>query len=147
MNVTRINLLGAIISIAIYILCILVFAARLVGKPQWGLLAGIPLELLSLPLLYLLWSAPSLGRPVLYYVQVGLMLLFLIVELLVDYWLKIDFRQTQKFVIPYVMLFFAGTGGMLGVARLAGRGWMLAAAVLYLIMAALAFWQRYKTGM
>jgi hypothetical protein len=50
-------------------------------------------------------------------------------------------------VISYVILFFAGTGGMLGVAANAGRGWAISAIILFLIMAALAFVQRTVTGM
>jgi hypothetical protein len=50
-------------------------------------------------------------------------------------------------VISYVVLFFAGTGGMLGVASNAGHGWSIPAIVLFLIMAALTFIQRAVTGM
>jgi hypothetical protein len=50
-------------------------------------------------------------------------------------------------VISYVVLFFAGTGGMLGVARYAGRGWSISAIILFLIMAVLTFVQRAVTGM
>ncbi len=45
------------------------------------------------------------------------------------------------------MLFFAGTGGMLGVAALAGRGWLAAAGILFLVTAVLTFVQRGVTGM
>lgn len=27
--------------------------------------------------------------------------------------IKVDFRQNQSIVIPYIMLFFSGTGGMI----------------------------------
>lgn len=49
-------------------------------------------------------------------------------------------------VSSYVTLFFAGTGGMIGVAAHAGRGWAIAAIILFLIMTALAFIQRALTG-
>ena len=75
------------------------------------------------------------------------MLVWLIVESLLDYILKIDFRNVGWMVISYVVLFFAGTGGMLGVAANAGRGWTILAAILFLVMAALAFIQRAVTGM
>jgi hypothetical protein len=44
-------------------------------------------------------------------------------------------------------LFFAGAGGMLGVASNAGRGWSSSAIILFLIMAVLTFIQRAVTGM
>jgi hypothetical protein len=75
------------------------------------------------------------------------MLAWLIVELCLDYIFQIDFRHTRWMVISYVILFFAGTGGMLGVAANAGRGWTISAIILFLVMAALAFVQRVVTGM
>jgi hypothetical protein len=98
-------------------------------------------------LVYLLFTAPQLNRPPLYYLQIGLMLAWLGVEALLDYILKIDFRHTRWMVIAYVTLFFAGTGGMLGVAANAGREWSLAAIILFLIMAGLTFVQRKVTGL
>jgi hypothetical protein len=75
------------------------------------------------------------------------MLAWLIVEALMDYILKIDFRNIRWMVISYVVLFFAGAGGMLGVAANAGRGWSISAIILFLIMAVLTFVQRLVTGM
>ncbi len=75
------------------------------------------------------------------------MIAWLILELLLDYILKIDFRQVRWMVISYVVLFFAGAGGMIGVAALAGRGWAILAVILFLVMAVLAFVQRAATGM
>ena len=49
-------------------------------------------------------------------------------------------------VIAYIVLFFAGSGGMLGVAANAGRAWTIPAATLFLVMAVLAFIQRAATG-
>jgi hypothetical protein len=101
---------------------------------------------MGFPLAYLLLKAPQVDRPILYYIQVGLMLLWLLILFLVDYLLRIDFRQTQWMVIGYVTLYFAGTGGMLGVTALAGRRWMLSAVVLFFVAAVLAFVQRAVTG-
>ncbi len=143
----KLNLLGAIVAVAFYISAILVFVFRLLGKSQVGHWIGYFEFLLALPLVYLLLMAPQLGRPALYYIQVGLMLAWLVVELLLDYIFKLDFRQVQWMVISYVVLFFAGTGGMLGVASLAGRGWTILAGILFLIMAVLAFVQRSVTGL
>jgi hypothetical protein len=50
-------------------------------------------------------------------------------------------------IISFVVLFFAGTCGMLGVAAQAGREWSILAIVLFLIMAVLTFVQRAVTGM
>ena len=141
------NLLGAWTAVWIYVCCILTFSARLLHKPDLGHWFGYPLLLSAAPLFYLLFTAPRFGRPTLYYVQIGLMLVFLLVELLLDYIFKLTFRRVRWMVICYVILFFAGVGGMLGVAALAGHTWSITAIVLFFATAALAFIQRQATGM
>ena len=49
-------------------------------------------------------------------------------------------------VILYVTLFFAATGGMIGVASLAGKFWMYTTIGTFFIMVFFAFYQRHKTG-
>ena len=143
----RANLVGAVLAHWIYSFSILVFVLRLLHLPRLGYWVGFGVLLAALPLGYLLFRRPSLGRPPLYYLQLGLMLAWLVVEFLLDWWPGIDFRQTRWIVIPYVTLFFGGTGGMIGVAAWAGRGWTISAVVLFLIMGILAFVQRAITGM
>lgn len=140
------NLLGAITALWIYFFSILVFLARLAYKPRQERLSAIFLYLSAITLIYLLLTAGQKVRPALYYLQISLMLLWMVVSILLDWVFKFNFRQNLRWVIAYVMLFFAGTGGMLGVASLAGRGWMFAALIMFLLMAALTFYQRAKTG-
>jgi hypothetical protein len=141
------NLIGAIVAILFFISAILVFASRLLGKPQIGHWIGYFEFCLAIPLIYLLFTASGLHRSPLYYIQIGCFLAWLIVEALLDYILKVDFRNVQWMVISYVMLFFAGSGGLLWVAVNAGRSWTIAAVILFLIMAVLTFVQRAVTGM
>lgn len=143
----RLDLLGACVAVIVFVLVSAVFVARLCGRPQLEHWLGFGLLLCAVPLGYLLITAPEAGRAPLYYVQVVLMLLYLVVEALLDYIFHIDFREVRWMVISYVTLFFGATGGMIGVASLAGRGWTLSAVVLFLIMTALAFIQHAKTGM
>ncbi|PKO14346.1 MAG: hypothetical protein CVU39_15025 [Chloroflexi bacterium HGW-Chloroflexi-10] len=143
----KMNLLGAIVAVLFFVSAILVFVSRLIGKPQYGHWIGYFEFLLAIPLIYLLLQASQLERPVLYFIQIGCILTWLGVEALLDYILKLDFRNTRWIVISYVILFFAGSGGMLGVAANAGRSWGIAAVVLFFIMAILTFVQRAVTGM
>jgi hypothetical protein len=105
-----------------------------------------PILLMTFPLIYLLVMAPKFDRPFLYYIQIGIMLICLIVLFLVDYVFKYDFRQTQWMVISFVVLYFAGMGGMIGIAAQAGRGWIVSAVILFFIAGVLAFVQRAITG-
>jgi len=141
----NLNLLGAIVAHIIFISSILTFGARILFKVHPGHWVGIPLLLMAFPLIYLLLRAHEVNRPFLYYLQLGIMLTWIILLYLVDFVFKVDFRQTRWMVIAFVMLYFAGIGGMVGVSALAGRGWMISAVILFLISAVLAFVQHNVT--
>ncbi|HUX47866.1 MAG TPA: hypothetical protein VMV76_01610 [Dehalococcoidia bacterium] len=147
MLINRVNLYGAITANVINISTILIFVARLLEKPEIGHWIGIIIQFTIIPLFYLLYAARSLNRARIYYIQVSLMIVFIIVEFLVDWYPKIEFRNNLLIVIPYVMLFFGATGGMIGVASLAGKRWTVVTVLSFLIMLVLAFIQRQITGM
>jgi len=145
--IEKVNLVGAAVAHWIYSASILVFVLRLLQMPKLGHWIGVGVLLAAFPLGFLLRKAPSLDRSALYYLQIGLMLAWLVVEFLLDWWPGVRFRETRWIVILYVTLFFAGAGGMIGVASLAGRGWMISAVIVFLVMGVLAFVQRAMTGM
>ena len=140
------NIVGAIVANLIYVLVIAVFIARLSNRPKIEYWLGIILILSIVPLAYLFITAFGFKRHFLYFIQIGLMITYLVVELMLDYILKVDFRQNQRIVIPYVMLFFSGTGGMIGVASHAGKVWTIVTILSFLIMGIFTFVQRYITG-
>jgi len=146
MDAAKTNLLGAVTSLLILTLCILIFAARLMNRPTIEYWLGIAFLLCALPLIYLLFTASGQNHPPLYIIQLACILAFMAAELLLDYVLKYAFRTVRWMVISYVMLFFAGTGGLIGIAGRAGRNWALAAIILFLTMTVLAFVQRAITG-
>ena len=142
----KVDLLGAIVAHVIFVSSIITFSSRMMFKLQPGHWIGIPILLMAFPLAYLLITAPEFNRSFLYYVQIVIMLVWLAVLFLADYVLKYDFRQTQWMVISFVVLYFAGAGGMIGIAAQAGRGWTISAILFFLIAAVLAFVQRAVTG-
>src|SRR5512134_2678305 len=95
----KMDLLGAIVAVAFLVSAILVFVFRLLGKPQYGHWVGYFEFLLAVPLVFLLWKAPQLQRHVLYYIQIGCTLAFLLILALLDYLLKIDFRNVRWMLI------------------------------------------------
>ena len=147
MDISSVDILGASISLIILVICILVFIFRLLGKERAEYWLGILLLFTAIPLIYLLFTANHFGRPPIYYIQIGTMIAYLIIELLLDYVYKVEFREVKWMAIIYVTIFFAGTGGMIGIASLAGKIWMMLSIALFLIMAILAFVQRKITGM
>lgn len=143
----RLDLLGAALAYVIYLLSIVVFSSRIVFGVSPGHWIGVPFLLTALPLSYLLVKAGGVDRPLLYYVQVGLMLGSVIMTFLLDYVYKVEWRDTQWMVVAFVTLYFAGLGGMIGVASLAGQGWTVGAVILFFVAAVLAFVQRSVTGL
>ncbi len=141
------NYLGAFLALMILIAGNLVFIFRLMGLSKTEYWTGVAFLLMAFPILYLLYSAKELNRPVIYYLQLCLMLTFLIVEFILDYWFKIEFRSIKWIVVAYVTLFFASTGGMIGIASLAGRTFSIISIFLFFMMTFLAVFQRIKTGM
>lgn len=140
------RLIGALTAVAFLASASLVFVFRLVHRPAWGNILGWFEIALVIPLVYLLVKAPAEHRGALYIIQICAILAWLLVELLLDYVLKVDFRGTRWAVITYVMLFFAGCGGLVGIASIAGRPWNWISIALFLVTAALAFIQRRVTG-
>ena len=141
------NLIGAITANAYMLLIIAMFAARILGWLEIGRWVGIASSLVLIPLIYLFSVGFKTDRRMIYFVWLTLMILFALFELIVDDILRVDFRSVQRAVVPYVMFFFAATGGMIGVAAQAGKPWSIVTSVVFLIMAVLAFVQRGITGL
>jgi len=141
------NLVGAITAVAYMLLIIMMFIARIMGWPQAGRWIGISSSAVLIPLVYLFVMGLNANRSPIYFVWIILMVLFALFELIFDDILKVDLRSTRGAVIPYVMFFFAATGGMIGIATQAGKGWSVTAFVIFWIMAILAFIQRGVTGL
>jgi len=141
------DLVGAITANVYMLLIIIMFVARILGWLEVGRWVGIASSLVLFPLVYLFIVGFKTDRQVIYFVWLALMILFALFELIVDDILKIDLRSSQRVVIPYVMFFFAATGGMIGVASHAGKPWTIVTSAIFLIMATLAFVQRSVTGM
>ena len=123
------------------------FTARIMGWSETGRLIGIASSLVLIPLIYLFVVGLKTNRRMIYFGWLVLMILFALFELIFDDILKVDFRNVQWAVIPYVMFFFAATGGMIGVAAQAGKRWTRLTCVIFLIMGTLAFVQRGITGL
>ena len=124
-----------------------VFVSRILGWFEIGRWVGFASSLIIVPLVYLFVVGLGTGRRRIYFVWLALMVLFALFELVVDQILRIDLRSAQWTVVPYVMFFFAATGGMIGVASQAGKSWAITTVIVFFIMAILAFIQRGITGL
>lgn len=147
MDINKLNILGASISVFFMTICSLIFIFRLFRQQTVEYWLGIAFLLTAIPLIYLLYTANQLQRPTIYYIQLGIMIVFIIIELLLDYIFKIDFRNIKWMTITYVIFFFTAAGGMIGIASQAGKIWTITAIILFWVMTILSFVQHAKTGM
>jgi hypothetical protein len=147
MDINKANYLGTFIGLTILVSSIFIFILRLLGFSKIEYWIGMVFILTSLPIIFLLFKANDFQRPTIYYIQLGVMLTFILAEIFLDYIFKVDFRNTRWMVISYAMLFFAATGGMIGIASLSGKRYSIISIILFFIMTFLAFFQRVKTGM
>jgi hypothetical protein len=146
-NIQLANLVGAITANVYMLLIIAVFISRILGWLEIGHWVGFASSLIIVPLVYLFVVGLRTGQRKIYFVWLALMVLFALFELVVDQILRIDLRSAQWTVVPYVMFFFAATGGMIGVASQAGKAWTITTVIIFIIMAIIAFVQRGITGM
>ncbi len=129
------------------LLVIALFAARIAGLSDLTDWIGIVSLLVVIPLAYLFVVGLRANQRLLYFIWLSLMILFALVEMVVDYILKVEFRDVQWAVVLYVMFFFGATGGMIGVAAEAGKRWAVLTTIVFIAMVALAFVQRAVTGL
>ena len=146
-NVRLANLVGAIAANVYMLLIIAVFISRILGWIKVEHWVGFASSLIIVPLFYLFVVGLRTGQRKMYFVWLALMVLFALFELVVDQILRIDLRSAKWTVVPYVMFFFAATGGMIGVASQAGKAWTITSVIIFLIMAIMAFVQRGITSM
>ena len=146
-NVRLANLVGAIAANVYMLLIIAVFISRILGWIKVGHWVSFASSLIIVPLFYLFVVGLRTGRRKMYFAWLALMVLFALFELVVDQILRIDLRSAKWTVVPYVMFFFAATGGMIGVASQAGKAWTITSVIIFLIMAIMAFVQRGITSM
>jgi hypothetical protein len=147
MDIYKINLIGAYSAIFVLLMGNLIFIFRLLNNHTAEYWTGIAFMSTVIPLSYLLYTSSQYGRSNMYIAQLVTMIGFIIVELMLDYVFKVDFRHTRWMVIFYVMFFFAGTGGMIGIASQAGKSWAILSILLFMLLSVLAFVQHSKTAM
>ena len=140
-----IDLLGSIIANVNNILLIGIFLARVYKYPKIEYWLGIIFILSIIPLTLMFLKSFAFNREGLYYMQLILMMSFIVLELILDYLLKIDFRQNRAVLIPYVTLFYASSGGMIGVASHSGKQWITITVMTFLLMTAASLVMHFKT--
>lgn len=141
-----INLLGSVIANINNILLIFLFLIRICKYPKIEYWLGVVFMLSIVPLTYMFIKAIEYKRAIIYFIQLSLMIGFIVVEFLLDYLLKLDFRQNQNYVIPFLILFYASLGGMIGIASHSGKQWTVITVITFLLMTIISLIMHFKTN-
>jgi hypothetical protein len=140
------NLVGSVIANINNIILIFLFLARIYKYPKVEYWLGVVFMLSTVPLTYMLIKAVESKRAILYFVQLSLMIGFIVVEFLLDYLLKLDFRQNQNYVIPFLIMFYSSLGGMIGIASHSGKQWAVITVITFLLMTTVSLIMHFKTN-
>lgn len=116
-TVSAVDMIVIVAANAVNLLLVAVFLSRPAGRRDVERVAGLASMALGLPLAFAAaWNA-SAARATWTVVLPALLVAFLLVELLLDYVLKIDFRHT-RLLGPYLLLYYVALMGMIGYAFL-----------------------------
>ena len=117
------------------------FLFRIFWKKEAGYYIGLIIIFLLIPLFYIFIKVPELMSPIFFYVHAGLVIAWILLKLLLDYILKIDFSAIGSAAISYVVLFFAAADRLIGIASCAGRQWTIISVIILWVTAILSFVQ------
>jgi hypothetical protein len=104
---------------------------------------------LTIPLVIIFTSYLVAGRESWILVLFAFIFLYLLVELLFDYVLKLEFREKPILHIPYIVLFYIALGGFIGIAfTINATGGYLVSITFWMLLASLiySFAGRKKAG-
>jgi hypothetical protein len=120
MNVNAIDLTVFVTANLFNLLTVGLFLARTAQRPALSRAIGVPMLLTAIPMM-LAAALNALGARSLWLVMLPLpLIVHCAVELLLDYVLRLEFRQTAL-LGPYLLVFYLGQMGGIGYAFLIGR--------------------------
>ena len=114
-------------AVAFNLLIVGIFIATKKERPDLRAMFGVAFISLGIPFTIVFIHYLLEGRDLLTMVQFGFVLFYIAVELLLDYILKIDFRQKPLTHVPYIVLEYIALFGLIGIAFSIDRtwGWMV----------------------
>jgi len=142
----NINLIGSLIANLNNIFLIGIFLARIYKYKKIEYWLGLLFIASIIPLALMFVEAFEMNRPLLYFIQLILIICFILFELTLDYILKMDFRQNRNILILYITLFYASFGGMIGIAGQSGKYWLIITVITFLIMTFFSLLMHFKSN-
>ena len=127
------------------LLLAVMFLYRARGRPGTGNAFGWVAVGLGIPLLAGALINAIAARPWWAIVLPGLLVLYDVVEFILDYLLKFDFRHS-RWLGPYLLLYYLALMGMIGYAFAVGKPFGFVTLVTYFINMAATAWSFSRVG-
>jgi hypothetical protein len=139
-DLTIFDLLFVLSAVAFNLLIAAIFIAQKLGKDKLVKTFGILWLWLLIPLALVFvvyWQAGKEARILLYF---GLIFLYMLAELLLDYVFKIDFRSKAITHVPYIILEYIALFSLIAIAFDIDQRWgMMVSICFWILMGSLIF--------
>ncbi len=135
-------------AVAFNLLIAAIFIAQKWGKARLVRAFGIAWLLLGIPLLAVFILYLFAGREAWVMIYFGFILGYMLFELLLDYILKIEFRQKPILHIPYIIIEYIALFGLVGISFAIDRTWGFIVAICFWILLGsliYLYWDKIKS--
>lgn len=122
-----------------------IFLNRVFGQQRWEKLLGYGTVIMAVPLAVIAVLNLANGRSWAFWVLPLMMVIYLVIEFLLDYVLKLNFRQTAL-LGPYLLTYYLALFAMIGYTFLAGKTCGYITLVTYFINLGATFYSYKRVG-
>ena len=141
----KLDLVVVIIANLLNLILSLIFLNRVFGRAEWEHWLGYGTLIMALPLTIIAIANLVGRRSWAFWVLPLVMVAYLTVEFVLDYWLKFNFRQTA-WLGPYLLLYYLALFAMIGYAFMVGKSYGFVTLVTYFINLAATFFSYTRVG-
>jgi hypothetical protein len=141
----KIDLVVVVIANLMNIVFSLIFLNRVFGRAEWEHGLGYGTLIMAFPLTIIALENLAGGRGWAFWILPLVMVAFLVVEFVLDYWLKFNFRQTA-WLGPYLLLYYLALFAMIGYAFLVGKPYGFLTLITYFLNLAATFYSYARVG-
>ena len=117
------DLVFVLTAIAFNLLIAGIFVAQKKGRPELVKAFGIAWLLLAIPLAIVFVKYLVKGRDLWIMICFGSVFLYMFLELLLDYILRIEFRQKPITHVPYIIMEYIALFSLIGISTAIDRTW------------------------
>jgi len=141
----KLDLVVVVIANLLNLILSLIFLNRVFGHVEWEHWLGYGTLIMIFPLTIVAAVNLAGGRGWAFWILPLVMVAYLVVEFVLDYWLKFSFRQTA-WLGPYLLLYYLALFAMIGYAFLVGKPYGFITLISYFLNLAATFYSYARVG-